>query len=417
MSVLSIKGSVPLQGRVGVHGSKNSVLPILAATILCDGQSVIRNCPELSDVKSTLRILRRLGRRAHYQDGVVTIEPGKTSCCEVPERLMRELRSSVVFLGAILAKTGQAVMSYPGGCELGPRPIDLHLSSLRQLGIEITEQNGNLICSAKKVHDTEIHLSFPSVGATENIMLYACGIPATTRVCNAAREPEIEDLACFLNSMGCSIRGAGSSDIFIHGTDSFRPVQHRVMPDRIVAATYLSAVAAAGGEVWVEDLNPEHLSPVLSVLAEAGCEIDAGADTVHIIRDGQLKSMSSIRTMPYPGFPTDAQAPIMAAAALAKGTTVFVENIFESRFRHAGELVRMGADIQVEGHVAVICGVPKLYGTHVGATDLRGGAALAVAALGAKGETIISGLNHIDRGYDKFEENLRSLGARIERVV
>jgi UDP-N-acetylglucosamine 1-carboxyvinyltransferase len=329
---------------------------------------------------------------------------------------MRELRSSVVFLGAILAKEGHAVMSYPGGCDLGSRPIDLHLSALRQMGVDITEQSGNMICAVKEIGDTEIHLNLPSVGATENILLYACRTPCITQLHNAAREPEIEDLARFLNAMGADIQGAGTSDIIIRGVETLHCAEHEVLPDRIVVATYLSAVAVAGGDVWLEDLVPGHIAPVLPLLVEAGCKLETENDKVHIVRTKTLKSMASIRTMPYPGFPTDAQAPIMALATLSRGTTVFVENIFESRFRHAGELIRMGADIQIEGHVAVVRGVPKLYGTQVAATDLRGGAALVIAALGADGETIISELSHIDRGYDNLEETLRSLGAEIERI-
>jgi len=418
MSVFSIQGGVPLRGRIQVQGSKNSVLPVLAATVLCEGRSVILRCPDLLDVRSTLRVLRHLGREVSYRDGTVTVEPGSLTRTEIPDGLMREMRSSVVFLGAILAREGRAVMSYPGGCDLGPRPIDLHLSSLKTMGVEINEQSGNLICAVKRRGDSEVHLTLPSVGATENIILYASlGNGTVTHIRNAAREPEIKDLAGFINAMGGHVQGAGTSEITVRAVPELTPATHEVMSDRIVAATYLAAAAITGGDVRLEGILPKNIAPLLPLLRQAGCEVESGTDWVHLARDPaqSLQSMETVHTMPYPGFPTDAQAPFMAAAALAQGTTVFVENIFEARFRHAGELIRMGADIQVEGKVAVVRGLPRLYGARVESTDLRGGAALVCAALGAQGETVVSGLKHIDRGYDKLEDSLQSLGANITR--
>lgn len=402
-----------MKGSIRVHGAKNSVLPILAATILSGKESLIHNCPYLNDVDSSFRILRHLGCVVRRQESAVYIDSGPMSHYDIPDSLMREMRSSVVFLGAILGRCGQAVMSFPGGCELGPRPIDLHLQALRELGTDIVESNGNLLCKTEGLVGAEINLAFPSVGATENIMLAASAAQGVTRVTNAAREPEIEDLQNFLNAMGGHVTGAGTSTIIIEGQQTYRAAEHSIIPDRIVATTLMACVAIAGGDVLLESVEPAHLNAVLSILCEAGCEMDIRKDSLRIVRKKPLRSMRPMRTLPYPGFPTDTQAPIMAIATRAEGTTVFVENIFESRFRHVGELTRMGADIKVEGRVAVVCGVPRLYGARVHSTDLRGGAALVVAGLAAEGETVVTGLNHIDRGYESLHLMLSSLGADI----
>ncbi|MDR2671277.1 MAG: UDP-N-acetylglucosamine 1-carboxyvinyltransferase [Oscillospiraceae bacterium] len=415
-NALVIRGGRPLRGAVGIQGAKNSVLPILAATVMGGGEQVVRRCPQLSDVESTFHILRYLGCRVRREGDAVAVDPRPMDRCDVPDRLMREMRSSVVFLGAILTRSGEACMSFPGGCELGPRPIDLHLSALRALGAEIFETGGNLICRGHHMVGREVNLTFPSVGATENIMLAACGASGVTRITNAAREPEIEDLQHFLRAMGARVEGAGSSTVVIEGGYALHAAEHAILPDRIAAATYLAAGAAAGGTVTVEDVCPEHLSTVTSILAEAGCEVRAGHTHITLHRDTPLRAVRPVRTMPYPGFPTDAQSPLMAVAAHAEGTSVFVENIFENRFRHVGELARMGADIKVAGRVAVVCGVPRLYGAHVRATDLRGGAALLVAALSAEGESRLTGLRHLDRGYEAPEQRLAALGADIRRV-
>lgn len=417
MSVYLVEGGRTLKGTARVHGAKNSVLPILAATILCPGQSVIHNCPDLSDVRASVDILTHLGCRVARAGDTITVDASSLTRCDVPERLMREMRSSVIFLGAVLARTGRADMSLPGGCELGPRPIDLHLAALRSLGAEIQEQGGSLLCTTGRgLTGREITLSIPSVGATENAMLCACGAEGVTTISNAAREPEIVDLQRFLQALGADVRGAGSSVITIRGGRALHPGEHTVMPDRIVCATLLSAVAAAGGEAEVLGTDYRQLSTVTAVLAEAGCRIHSGGDYISIRRDGPLKGVRPIRTAPYPGFPTDAQPPVMAALCGAEGTTVFVETMFESRYRHVDELFRMGADIRVEGRVAVVCGVPRLHGAGVKAADLRGGAALVVAALGAEGPSRVEGLVHIDRGYYDLEGTLRGLGAEIRRV-
>ncbi len=414
-SALYIRGGNRLHGQVQVHGAKNSVLPILAATVMGKDEIVISNCPDLKDVDSTVRILRHLGCRVTRDGPVLVVDPRTMCRYDVPDCLMREMRSSMVFLGAILARAGQASISFPGGCELGPRPIDLHLSSLRALGTRITEEGGNVICEGSGLSGTEISLSFPSVGATQNIMLAACAAKGQTRIVNAAREPEIEDLQEFLCVLGAKVSGAGTSTVVIEGRQPLGGGEHAILPDRIVAATYLCAAAVAGGDITVTAVEPAHLSTIISTLMEAGCEVNWGRDFVRLQREKTLKAMRPVRTMPYPGFPTDAQSPMMAVACLAQGTTMFVENIFLNRYRHVGELMRLGADIKVEGHVAVVYGVPHLYGTSVSATDLRGGASLVVAALGAEGESRITGLCHIDRGYAHLENALSSLGADIRR--
>jgi len=416
MSVLNITGG-PVSGTIRAHGAKNSVLPILAATLINKDVSIISNCPDLADVRSSIRILRHLGCKAEYSGCTVTVDSSDVTRADIPESLMREMRSSVIFLGAILARTGHANMSYPGGCELGTRPIDLHLNALKSMGAEFSEDGGNIECKASRLTGTEIILSFPSVGATENIMIAACAANGLTTIKNAAREPEIEDLQTFLRAMGADVSGAGTSTVYINGCmDKLHGANHRIMPDRIETATYLCAAAMAGGRIRIGDVVPEHNSAVLSALSETGCEITTERDVIELKRYKPLRPMRPIRTMPYPGFPTDAQSPIMAVCTRASGTTVFTENIFESRFRHVAELTRMGADIRVEGRVAVVCGVDRLYGARVKCEDLRGGAALVVAALGAEGVTTISHLTHIDRGYENLTEKLTSLGVNINRM-
>lgn len=417
MSAYLVEGGNRLQGTARVHGAKNSVLPILAATILCPGGSVVHNCPDLSDVRASIAILEHLGCRVERAGDTVTVDASALTGRDVPDALMREMRSSVIFLGAILARLGEAIMSFPGGCELGPRPIDLHLAAIRSLGAQVREQGGELHCSAAGgLAGCEITFSIPSVGATENAMLCACGAEGVTVICNAAREPEIVDLQAFLRALGADVRGAGTSVITVRGKKPLHGGEHTVMPDRIVAATLLTAVAAAGGEAELLGTDYRQLSTVTAVLTEAGCRIRSGSDSIHICREAPLRGVRPIRTAPYPGFPTDAQPPVMAALCQGTGTTVFVENMFESRYRHVDELSRMGADIRVEGKVAVVCGVERLHGAALQAADLRGGAALVVAALGAEGRSEITGLHHMDRGYYGLEDTLRGLGADIVRV-
>lgn len=414
MSVFQIEGGHPLSGSVRVQGAKNSVLPILAATLLAGGQCLLRNCPRLTDVDNTLSILRHLGCRVEREGDAVTVDSGVLTGWDVPDRLMREMRSSVVFLGSILGRMGKAELTYPGGCELGPRPIDLHLSALRTLGAGIQERNGRLCCEGT-LTGSDITLSLPSVGATENAMLAAVAAKGVTTITNAAREPEIVDLQNFLCALGADVRGAGTSVITIRGGLPLHGGEYTIMADRIVAATYLSAVASAGGEGEITGVDWRQLSTVTAVFTEAGCRVESTPTSISIHAPERLKGVRPIRTAPYPGFPTDAQAVVMAALCKAQGTTVFVENVFDSRYRHVDELSRMGADIRVEGRVAVVCGVERLSGARLLSTDLRGGAALAVAALGAEGESILSGLKHVDRGYTDLALDLRTLGAKVVR--
>ena len=415
MSAYVIEGGRALDGSVQIHGAKNSVLPILAACLLAPGACVIQNCPRLSDVEASLAILRHLGCRAERQGEAVVVDASAPTRFDVPDRLMREMRSSVIFLGAILGRMGQARLCTPGGCELGPRPIDLHLAAIRALGGTVEEQGGSLLCHGQ-LRGADIVLSLPSVGATENAMLAAVCAQGTTTITNAAREPEIVDLQGFLQALGANVRGAGSSVITVEGGIPLHGGSYRVMGDRIVAATYLTAAAAAGGSVEVTGVDWRTLSTVTAVLKEAGCRVTSGADRIFLRTEGPLKGVRPVRTAPYPGFPTDAQAPLMAALAGGTGCTVFVENMFESRYRHVDELIRMGADIRVEGRVAVVYGVSRLHGAPVLATDLRGGAALVVAALGAEGTSTVTGLHHIDRGYQSLEYDLQCLGASIRRM-
>lgn len=416
MSVLEINGGRPLNGIIRVQGAKNSALPILAAAVLAEGVSVIRNCPALTDVDIMVDILRYIGCEVWKDGSVLYIDSSKPIRPEVPDGLMGELRSSVVFLGALLARSGEAWLSLPGGCELGPRPIDMHLAALRTLGTEIDDSGGRLRCRTKQLKGGRIEFSTPSVGATENAMLAASRADGNTVIVNAAKEPEIEDLQTFLQKTGVLIAGAGSSVIHIRGGRELRGVEHRVISDRIAAATWLSACASAGGELTLYDTEPRHYITVIKSLHEMGCELETGQGTVKIRRTGTIRAPRPVVTKPYPAFPTDAQPVLMASVLKAEGTSVFVENIFENRYRHAEELGRMGADIKTEGKTAIVCGVKKLTGAKVKATDLRGGAALAVAALAAEGVSEIRQVKHIDRGYENFEHTLEELGADIKRL-
>ena len=416
MGKLKIHNSGALEGSLHVQGAKNSVLPILAASILVRGESLLRNCPDLKDVDAAIAILRYLGCTVTRAGRDVHIDSTTIVRWDIPDDLMREMRSSVIFLGAILGRTGEAVLSMPGGCELGPRPINLHLDALRALGAAIHKQGGNIICRAGKLTGAEVHLASPSVGATENAMLAAVSAEGETVITNAAREPELVDLQNFLIAAGANIHGAGSPTITVQGGGAMRSVEHRIMPDRIVAATYLSAVAFAGGQLELRDAQPEHVATVTDALRAAGCEIAVEGQTLRLRSGGRLQAITPVMTSPYPGFPTDAQPCLLAACLKSKGTTVFMENIFQNRYRYVEELRRMGADIKLEGRVAVVTGAARLTGAAVSATDLRGGAAMVVAALGAEGETVVSEVEHIDRGYDGMEAALGALGVNIERI-
>ena len=415
MSQLLVRGGQPLHGEVTIQGAKNSVLPILAATVLTGDRVVLRGCPRLRDGDASIRILQSLGCRAQWEGDALTVDTAALNRCEISDILMREMRSSAIFLGAFLARLGRADISYPGGCELGPRPIDLHLSGLRDLGADIREEGGILHCTASRLAGRELMLSLPSVGATENLMLAACGAEGTTVISNAAREPEIVDLQDFLNACGAEVSGAGSTSVTLRGGKPLHGCEFRCMPDRIVAATYLCACASAGGEVYLRGARERHLATVADALRQAGCTVAGDGEGIACRCRRRLRAVRPVRTAPYPGFPTDAQAVLMAAMLKSRGTTVFEENIFENRYRHVDELTRMGAEIRVAGRVAVVTGVERLSGAAVRCTDLRGGAALCVAALAADGETRSCETAHIDRGYEDIVRDLRALGADAVR--
>ncbi|MBQ1815523.1 MAG: UDP-N-acetylglucosamine 1-carboxyvinyltransferase [Ruminococcus sp.] len=417
MSKLIIKGKQRLGGKVSVQGAKNSALPILAATVLTRGESLIFNCPMLSDVEASVRILRYLGCVVSREGSTLVINSDGVCRSDIPDGLMRKMRSSIVFLGAVLARTGSARLSFPGGCEIGPRPIDIHLCALREMGAVIKEKHGYLDCTAPDgLKGCKLSLSFPSVGATEDIMLAATLAHGTTTITNAAREPEISDLAEYLNKCGAKIYGAGEGVVVIDGVDSLNGACHTIIPDRIAAATLMSCAAVTGSRIALTDVIGSQLASVIPVFEEAGCTVLCKNGEIDFRAPQRLDSMRIIRTMPYPGFPTDAQAPLMAAACVAKGTTVFIENIFENRYRHTSELIRMGANIRTEGKFAVVEGVDALYGAAVEATDLRGAASLVAAGLCAEQKTEISGIKYLERGYENLELTLGSLGADIKKI-
>lgn len=417
MDKLVINGSKRLTGEIEVHGSKNSVLPILAACVLSQGENIIHNCPILSDVDAALKILVELGCKVKREEHTVCVDSSGVNGFEISDSLMREMRSSVIFLGAILGRTGKAVLSTPGGCEIGLRPIDMHISAMEQLGAEVFEEHGRLHFECKNgLHGARVILPFPSVGATENIMIASCVAKGTTVITNAAREPEISDLADFLNGCGAKIHGAGDSTIIIDGVERLTATTHTVIPDRIAASTYLLAGAITHGRVCIKEIIPAHLGALTPVLKQSGCDISVSNRWICISSPPRLSRVKTVRTMPYPGFPTDVQAPLTAMLSVADGTSVVVENIFECRYKHVSELIRLGAKINVEGRTAVIEGVPYLTGASVVSPDLRGGFALVIAGLAAKGETVISGVEHIDRGYENPEKLLSALGADVKRI-
>ena len=417
MAKLLIGGCKRLKGEAKVQGAKNSLLPILAATILSGDENVLHNCPNLTDTEVSMRILRYLGAKVSRHGHTLVVNTKDITTDRIPDSLMREMRSSIIFLGAMLAREGRVKLTFPGGCELGARPIDLHLDALRKMGVKISEHHGELFCSAPKgLTGASVALSFPSVGATENIMIAACLAKGTTIITNAAREPEIEDLADYLCKCGADIYGAGEGTVVIEGVERLHGTSHTIIPDRIVAATLMSAAAITGSQITLKDVIPAHLGAVIPVFEEAGCTISVKDGVMNLNSRERLRSFNMIRTTPYPGFPTDAQAPLMAMATLAKGTTVFVENVFESRYKHIGEFIRMGANVRTEGRVAVVEGVEELYSSSLKAQDLRGSASLVVASLAAQGSTQIDTTKYLDRGYEDLDVVLSSLGADIKKI-
>jgi UDP-N-acetylglucosamine 1-carboxyvinyltransferase len=411
-----IIGNKSLEGEHQLKGAKNAVLPILAATILTGSTSVIKNCPDLSDVRTMVAILKEMGCKVTWEGDNIIVDSSTLDNYVIPQKHMKEIRSSVFLMGPTLARCGKVSLSYPGGCAIGERPIDIHLYALRLLGVDIKEIDGLLECSVDRLIGTDIHLPFPSVGATENAMMAAIMAEGETRILNPAKEPEIADLQNYLNSCGAEVYGAGTDEIVIKGKRKLRDTIYKVIPDRIEGGTFLAAVAATGGSIYLKNTIPAHMSFVINKLREAGCKIIEEENMVYLKAPDRLKAVKAIETSPYPGFPTDMQSQFMAIMSCADGYTFITENIFENRFKHVNELIKMGANIQVDGKTAIVKGVEKLKGAHVKAMDLRGGASLVIAGLTAEGITIVENICHIDRGYDKFELALNNLGADIKRI-
>ncbi len=416
MRRIRVSGGRPLRGEVTVQGSKNSVLPILAATLLTEEPCEIKNCPDLTDVRAALEILEALGCETAYDGQTAVVNPRNARGIEIPDVLMRKMRSSVMFLGAILGRNRRARIGYPGGCELGARPIDIHLRAISRLGGTLIEDGGYIHCRMERYLPQTITLMFPSVGATENVMMLCTLLPGETILVNPAREPEIVDLQNFLNSMGGDIAGAGSDCIRIRGVKRLHGCSYRVIPDRIAAATYVCGMVACGGEIQLHSVEPEHMRLFLAMLQDMGIQIREEKERLWLKARGRPNGIPLIKTLPYPGFPTDMQPLLMAALLKSRGSSVFNETIFENRFRHAGEFLRLGGDVQVEGVSAIVHGVGRLHGADVCASDLRGGAGLVIAALGADGKTEIEGIEHIERGYVSLADAFRNLGGDVSLI-
>lgn len=410
-----INGKQKLEGEVLISGSKNSALPIIAASILNGKIVKLYNVPQIEDTKMMIEILTSIGCKVKAQNSKIVIDSSSIKKCEIPDELMRKIRSSVILVGALLARFKKATFSYPGGCDIGTRPIDLHLKGFEKMQIQIHQENGKVNCKTEEIVGDKINLDFPSVGATENLILASIFAKGTTTIENAAREPEIIDLQEFLNKMGAKVKGAGTSKIEIDGVKELKEVSYNIMPDRIEAGTFLCIGAATRGNIVLKGVEPLHLTPVIEKLEEANCKINIDKNEIEIIGPRRLKAVD-IKTMPYPGFPTDMQSIFATTMLLAKGTSVIIENIFENRFRYTQELIRMGAKITVEGRTAIIKGTRKITATKVKVPDLRGGAAMILAGLIANGETEIEDIRYILRGYENIDEKLRKLGAQIEIV-
>ncbi len=415
MKTIVINGGKKLRGEVVISGAKNAALPILAAGLLCAGKHRISNVPRLADVTTFGRILQNMGTSFERQDHDILIDSTGLNNPEAPYDLVRTMRASVLVLGPLVARMGKARVSLPGGCAIGARPINLHLMGLEKLGATVEIEHGYVVASAKKLRGAHIYFDTITVTGTENIMMAATLAEGETTIENAAREPEITDLANALVGMGAKIEGAGTDVIKIQGVKSLQPMDYTVMPDRIETGTFVVAAAITNGSILIKNCFPGHLDAVLAKVKEAGAEVVIGDNTIHVIGKPQIKPVN-IKTLEYPGFPTDMQAQIMSLMTLANGTSVINETIFENRFTHVAELRRMGADIEAEGRTAIVKGVQKLSAAPVMATDLRASASLILAGLAAEGQTVISRIYHLDRGYDNIEQKLSALGADIKRV-
>lgn len=417
MGKFIIRGGRRLYGDMTINGAKNAILPLFAASILTKEKVVIANCPDLLDVTNMGNILLSLGATIKREGDIIEIDPSGAEKNEIPCHLAKELRSSVFLLGSILGRHKTAKVAYPGGCDIGLRPINIHLKGLEALNVEIKEQSGYIYCDATKIRGSNVVLDYPSVGATENIIMAAVKAEGQTVINNAAREPEICELQSFLNKMGAKVRGAGTSTVIVQGVSALQGVEHHTIPDRIVAGTMLIGVAMCGGNVVLHNCNSRHLQALLSKLQQSSCKVSLYNDKIELYSRGKLSAIENIETQPYPGFPTDLQAPIMAMQTISSGTSVITENIFETRFKQVPELIKMGAKIGVSGRSAFVRGVRYLAGADVSAEDLRGGASLVLAGLCAEGKSVIHNIHHIDRGYEEWEVQLTNLGADIVRQM
>ena len=417
MSKYIINGGNKVEGRLSIRGAKNSVLPIMAAAILNESKSIINNIPNISDVHVMIDILKSIGCKAKYEDSTLYLDSSNIYITSVKEEYMKMLRSSIIVMGAMIGRFNDISISYPGGCSIGARPIDLHLDALKTLGVKITEENGYIYCHRDNLIGSIINLQFPSVGATENAILAAVKAKGTTIINNAAKEPEIEDLQEFLNSMGAKVNGAGTSCIQIEGVDKLHSVNHTIIPDRIAIGTYMIASAITGGNLEVDKVIKAHMDPIVKKLEEAGCIIEYKNKGLIMSPPKKIIPIDIVKTSPHPGFPTDMQSQLMTLLCLGKGTSIFHETIFENRFMHCDELIKMGANIiNITENICMVKGVDVLTGEKVKAMDLRGGAALVLAGLVAEGTTEVSSINYIERGYEDFEFILRNLGADIEKI-
>jgi UDP-N-acetylglucosamine 1-carboxyvinyltransferase len=415
---LAIVGGTPLNGSVRISGAKNAALPILAATLLADGPVALRNVPELNDVATTLKLLRRMGVSAQRSAaGEVAVDATGIREFVAPYELVKTMRASILVLGPLLGRHGQADVSLPGGCAIGTRPVNLHVAGLRAMGASIAVDNGYIRARAKRLRGARLVLDTVTVTGTENLMMAAACAHGETVIENAAREPEIADLAAFLAAMGARIEGAGSDTIHIQGVERLTAAAYSVMPDRIESGTYLVAAAITGGRVKLLDTEPEHLDAVLQKLAEAGASVATGPDWIELDMRGERPLAVDIKTAPYPGFPTDMQAQLCALNAVADGTATITETIFENRFQHVPELQRLGANLSIQGNTVIARGVDRLTGAPVMATDLRASASLVLAGLRAEGTTLVDRIYHVDRGYERIETKLGALGAQIRRVA
>ncbi|HRX62252.1 MAG TPA: UDP-N-acetylglucosamine 1-carboxyvinyltransferase [Candidatus Competibacter sp.] len=417
MSKLIINGGIPLQGELRASGAKNAVLPILAATLLADTPMTIRNVPHLQDVTTTMELLGRMGVDLVVDERMnIQVDPRSIHTFQAPYELVRTMRASILVLGPLVARFGQAEVSLPGGCAIGSRPVNLHIKGLEAMGADIKVENGYIRARADRLKGARIVLDLVTVTGTENLLMAAALAQGTTIIENAAREPEVVDLADCLNAMGAQIEGAGTDTITIEGVERLNGTGYQVLPDRIETGTYLLAGAITGGRVKVKDTRPDTLEAVLLKMEEAGAQVNTGPDWIEVDMAGRRPKAVRIRTAPYPAFPTDMQAQFVALNAVADGVGMITETVFENRFMHVNELQRMGAQIELEGNTAITIGVPHLTGAPVMATDLRASASLILAALVAEGDTILDRIYHIDRGYDCIEEKLSNLGARIRRT-